>query len=241
MPGIQTRAYKRVALTTTNTPRNEAPTFFFMVYCKLHDQDLITNYMPPWGMSRVENTGAYVELMCAVKGNRGPPSQRLSTCPPWTNYPSSSFACLEQGRDVPGGRIVATEVFPQPSASAVFMPISTAVGLPGGKAQALTSRTISLHGAEPLTASSAPELAGYACNSALGSGVQPCSAKVVFDIEADDGVAYIRTMTQTMNTWAPDLVQRQHVIKIQQDARRQAKADNLAQKRTLFFTPKNYK
>jgi hypothetical protein len=33
-PGIQTRAYKRVVITTTNTPRHDAPTFFFMVYCK---------------------------------------------------------------------------------------------------------------------------------------------------------------------------------------------------------------
>jgi hypothetical protein len=120
------------------------------------------------------------------------------------------------------------------------MPISTAVGLPGGKARALTSRTISLHGAEPLTASSAPELAAYACNSALGSGVQPYSAKVVFDIDADDGAAYIRTMIQTMNTWAPDLIHRQHIIKRGQDQRRQAKADNLAQKKSAFFTPKNY-
>ena len=120
------------------------------------------------------------------------------------------------------------------------MPISTAVDLPGGKARTLTSRTISLHGAEPLTASSAPELAGYACNSALGSGVQPHSAKVVFDIDADDGAAYIRTMIQTMNTWAPELVLREQATKAKQDNRRQAKADNLAQKKAEFFTPKNY-
>ena len=120
------------------------------------------------------------------------------------------------------------------------MPISTAVGLPGGKAQALTSRTISLHGAEPLTPSSAPELAGYACSSALGSGAQPYSAKVVFDIDADDGAAYIRNMTQTMSTWAPALVLRQQEIKIYEDGRNQAKAENLAQKRSSFFAPKKW-
>jgi hypothetical protein len=46
-PGIPT-TFKRVVLTTTNTPSPEAPTFFFMVYCQLHNKDLITNYMPPW-------------------------------------------------------------------------------------------------------------------------------------------------------------------------------------------------
>ena len=60
----------------------------------------------------------------------------------------------------------------------------------------------------------------------------------VFDIDAGDGAAYIRNMIQTMNTWAPALVLRQQEIKIQQDGRRQAKAENLAQKRSSFFTPK---
>jgi hypothetical protein len=205
-----------------------------MVYCKLHDQDLITNYLPPWCMSRQVNPASYKNLMAAVRG----PWSRTATpppCPPWTHYPKSSFANLEQGRVVPGGKIIATDVFPQPNASAVIMPISTAVGLPGGKAQALTSRTIALHGAEPLTASALPELAGYASNHA-----HPYSAKVGFDIDADDGAAYIRNAIATMNTWAPALVLQQQTAKASQDGRRQAKADNLAQKKAEFFTPKNY-
>jgi hypothetical protein len=43
-----------------------------------------------------------------------------------------------------------------------------------------------------------------------------------------------------MNTWAPELVLQQQIVKVTQDNRRQAKADNLAQKKAEFFTPKNY-
>jgi hypothetical protein len=121
-------------------PVKESPTFFFVVYCELDDQGLITSYLPPWGMSRETKSMPYVHLIKAL----GLEHLINLPCPPWSSYPRSSFAVLDEKRvlsvHVPGGKITATEVVPQYSASAVIMPISTAVGLPGGKEQALNSR-----------------------------------------------------------------------------------------------------
>jgi hypothetical protein len=83
--------YKRVVLTATNVPRQEAPTSFYVVYCKVDDQKLITNYLPPFGMDHIKNT-RYVALK-KVMGIKKPCGGM--PCPPWSNYelPARHLRC----------------------------------------------------------------------------------------------------------------------------------------------------